>query len=72
MKRKKSPNKAPQPILQKTPVMNGDCFATFLKEAQSIGSEVVARREFDADIIVFLTEKGLLEEWTARRAAKRS
>lgn len=60
MKRKKSQNK-PVPV----PVMNGDCFATFVKEADSIGREVVARRQFAADVVAFLREKGLFEEWTA-------
>jgi hypothetical protein len=61
MKRKKSPNKA----RQKTPVMNGDCFATFIREAQSIGAEVTARREWDRDVCAFLAEKGLMSEWDA-------
>lgn len=70
MKRKKSPNKGTQPSPQKTPVMQGDCFATFLREAQSIGNEVVARREFCADVVEFLETKGLVDEWAQWRKAK--
>ncbi len=62
MKRPKKPVKAPQHPPQ-TPVHNGDVFATFLREAQSIGNEVVARREYDAHIVEFLEEKKLSAEW---------
>lgn len=72
MKRKKSPNKAPQQAPQKTPVMNGDCFVTFIHEAQSIGNEVVARREFCSDVVEFLGTKGLVDEWARWREAKRA
>lgn len=65
MPKKKRPNNAPSAVL------NGNVFATFVKEAQSIGSEVVARREYDADVGEFLKERGLLVAWADWRKAKR-
>ena len=73
MKKKNRPNKsykkaaAPAPA---TPVLHGNVFRTFLAEATSIGNEVQARREFDADVVEFLTQKGLSAEWDAWRTAK--
>jgi hypothetical protein len=73
MKRKKSPNKAPQqtPAIQPKPVMVGDVFQTFLHEAKSVGREVIARREWAADVVEFLESKELLVEWSDWRKAKR-
>ena len=68
MAKKKRPNKAPA---QPPHVMQGDVFRTFLYEAQSIGNECTARRAFDADVIEYLKEKGLLEDWTAWREARK-
>ncbi len=70
MSRKKRPQKpaASAPL----PVLHGNAFATFLQEAHSLGNEVVARREFDADIVEYLKQKGLLEEWGAWREQKRA
>ena len=66
MSKKNRPNKqTPQPIVQ------GDCFRTFLDEARSIGNEVAARRAYDAQVDAFLTERGLVEDfkaWCARRS----
>ncbi len=47
------------------PVLHGDCFRTFLDEARSIGNEVASRRVYDADVAAYLTEKGLVEEFSA-------
>lgn len=61
---KKRPNTAP------VAVNRGDVFATFLHEAQTIGREVVARREFTEQVTAFLKTKGLVEEFEAFRAPK--
>ncbi len=72
MSKRKSPKKvssksiAPVP----SPVLQGDCFRTFLAEAMSIGNECTARREFDDEVIAYLREKGLFDEWSAWREAK--
>jgi hypothetical protein len=66
----KSKNKHKAIVPERAPVMQGDCFATFLREAQSIGNEVVARRAYDADVGEYLAEKGLLEDFAAWREAK--
>lgn len=74
MSKKKHPNKAHQkPLVQRPPppVLHGDVFRTFVDEARSIGNEVVARREFDLDVVEYLRSKGLFDEWCAWRAAKR-
>lgn len=52
------------------PVVHGDCFRTFLDEARSIGNEVQARREFDADVAEYLQQKGLMDEWSKWREEK--
>jgi hypothetical protein len=51
--------------------MVGDVFQTFLHEAQSVGREVIARREWAADVVEFLESKELLVEWSNWRKAKR-
>jgi hypothetical protein len=48
------------------------CFTTFIEEATSLGNEVTARREFCADVVEYLTQKGLLHEWGEWRNAKRA
>lgn len=53
-----------------SPVLQGDCFRTFLDEARSIGNEVVARRAFAAEIGEYLAKKGLVEDFEAWRKAK--
>jgi hypothetical protein len=74
MSKKNRPSKAPARTAQNAPVpkpvVHGDVFRTFVAEAQSIGNEVVARREYDADVVEYLKEKGLFEEWARWRAAK--
>lgn len=72
MAKKKHPKAAPavQPQKLALPVVHGDCFRTFLDEARSIGNEVVARRQFDADVVEYLTQKGLFDEWSKWREAK--
>ncbi len=76
MSKKKSPNKgpaaAPKTPDARPPVVHGDCFRTFITEAQSIGNEVEARRVYDADVVEYLQAKGLFEEWSAWREAKRA
>lgn len=69
MAKKKPAYVAPQQNTQ-LPILHGDCFRTFLEEATSIGNEVAARREFCADVVEYLTQKGLIDEWSAWRAAK--
>lgn len=65
-------NRAPRGAAPaKPPVLQGDCFRTFLDEARSIGNEVAARRQFAADVIEFLRGKGLIDEWDAWHAARR-
>ena len=71
MSRKKRPNKVQAPAAPVMPVLHGDCFRTFLDEARSIGSEVMARREYDADVVEYLKQKGLFEEWGRWRETKR-
>lgn len=65
MKKKKHPVTAPSPVL------HGNAFHTFVAEAQSIGNEVAARRLFDADVVEYITLKGLSADFEAWRAAKR-
>lgn len=73
MSKKKRPNPSPAPQRPtQLPVLHGMCFTTFIDEARSLGSEVTARREFDADVGEYLTQKGLLEEWSQWREAKRA
>lgn len=54
------------------PVLHGRVFTTFIDEATSLGNEVNARREFCADVVEYLKQKSLLEEWSAWREAKRA
>ncbi len=54
------------------PVVHGDCFAAFMNEAMSINNEIVARREFDREVVLFLNEKGLLVEWEAWRTEQKA
>lgn len=54
------------------PVLHGMCFTTFIDEARSIGNEVQARREYDTDVVEYLTQKGLLDEFGKWREAKRA
>lgn len=56
----------------KLPVLHGTCFTTFIDEAHSLGNEVMARREFCADVVEYLKQKGLMDEWGAWREAKRN
>jgi hypothetical protein len=65
MPKKKRPSKAPQKIMVKPPVLQGNVFATFLQEAQSIGNEVEARRKMQNEMGAFLAEKGLVDEFNA-------
>lgn len=71
MAKKKHQKPAPAPQPTALPVLHGDTFRSFLDEARSIGNEVVARREYDADVVEYLTQKGQMEEWTKWREAKR-
>lgn len=59
--------KAPAPA----PVLHGDAFHSFIREATSIGNEVAARRAFDAEVSEYLGAKGLADDFNAWRAAKR-
>lgn len=75
MKRKKAAPKAPSqkssapdPMMQ--PVLVKDVFATFLDVARSIGNEVQARRAFDSEVGVYVTEKGLVDDFNAWREAR--
>jgi hypothetical protein len=74
MSKKKRPNKVPTRTAQNAavprPVVHGDAFRTFIAEAQSIGNEVAARREYDADVVEYLEEKGLFEDWARWREMK--
>lgn len=80
MSKKKRPNQhsqktvtvpiKPAIVMHQTPVTHGDVFVTFLREAQSIGNEVEARRQMCADVEAFLNEKGLAEQFKAWRAAR--
>ena len=75
MAKKKHPNSVPatqRAAAQPLPVVHGDCFRTFLDEARSIGNECTARREYDADVVEYLQQKGLMDEWAAWREAKRA
>ena len=71
-KRPNSPSPTPPAPAGPLPVLNGNCFATFIDEARSIGNEVAARRQFDADIMEYLKQKSLLEEWSAWYDARRA
>lgn len=54
------------------PVTEGNVFARFLHEAQSIGNEVVARRALQGEIAAFLAQKGLVAEFEAFREARKA
>lgn len=73
MSKKKRPNQA-TPAQRPTalPVLHGNVFSTFVSEAQSLGNEVMARREYDADVVEYLSQKGLMDEWSKWREAKRA
>lgn len=72
MSKKKRPQKVQPPkVAAPLPVVQGDCFRTFLDEARSIGNECMARREYDTDVVEYLTQKGLMDEWASWRAQKR-
>jgi hypothetical protein len=69
MSKKKRPN--PAPVAKKPlPVLHGGAFRAFLDEARSIGNECEARRSYDVDVVEYLKQKGLFEEWAEWRAAK--
>ena len=73
MSKKKRPNKVTTPVAvapPKKPVLEGDVFVRFIDEARSIGNEVAARRQYEDDVVAYLTTKGLFQEWSAWRAAK--
>jgi hypothetical protein len=75
MPKKKSPKTASVLALKDVStrtVLHGDCFRAFLDEARSIGNEVAARREYDEDVVEYLTAKGLFDEWAIWRAKKRA
>jgi hypothetical protein len=69
-KRKQANQKASVPEVRA--VLHGDCFHTFVAEATSLGNEVVARRQYDEDVVEYLQSKGLFDDWSAWRAAKRT
>ena len=54
------------------PVVHGEAFATFLKEAQSLGNEVVARRAFAGEVAAYLRAKGFVDDFEAWRKANGS
>jgi hypothetical protein len=73
MSKKKPLRKAPRVVTAPpAPVLAGDVFRAFVDEARSIGNEVAARRLYDEDVVAFLREKGLYDEWAAWRQAKRA
>ncbi len=72
MSKKKRPQTAPVQRQTALPVLHGNVFSTFISEAQSLGNEVNPRREYDADVAEYLTQKGLMAEWAKWREAKRA
>lgn len=64
--KKQQPQTAPGP----QPVVHGQAFAAFMREAQSIGNEVEARRAFDNEVGVYLKEKGLVDDFEGWRKAR--
>lgn len=70
MSKKKHPNPPVKLVQENPPVRMGNVFATFLREAQSIGNEVEARRALQNEVAAFLNEKGLADEFEAWRAAR--
>lgn len=70
MSKKKRPQKVSVPA-GPLPVLHGNAFVTMLDEGRMLCNEVAARREFDADVVEYLKQKGLLEEWGKWREAKR-
>lgn len=71
MKRKKTAQKVQSPKAPvRQPVMQGDAFVAFIREATSIGNEVEARRVFDREVGEYLTEKGLVDDFEAWRKAR--
>lgn len=69
MSKKKRPQKTavvPTP----SPVTQGNVFATFMREAQSIGNEVEARRAFDNEVSIYLKEKSLVDDFEGWRKAR--
>jgi hypothetical protein len=68
MSKKKRPNKPSTKtaaVSAPPPVTQGNVFATFLQEAQSIGNECMARRTMQGRVAVFLEMKGLVAEFEA-------
>ncbi len=70
MSKKKRPPKVSAPAAP-LPVLHGSAFVTMLNEGRGLCDEVTARREFCADVVEYLRQKGLLEEWGKWREAKR-
>lgn len=70
MSKKKPPYIVPVVKPAAEPVVKGDCFRTFLAEAQSIGNEVAARRAFDADVSEYMAERELTSDFEAWRAKR--
>lgn len=56
---------------KKVPVVQGDVFATFIAEAQSLGNEVVARRRFADELAAYLDERQLVDDFAEWRANRR-
>lgn len=54
------------------PVLQGQVLFTFITEAREMGTELMARRHFDADASAFLKEKGLTAEFSAWREARKT
>lgn len=71
MSKKKQPQKVPAPAAP-LPVLHGNAFVTMLDEGRMLCNEVSWRREFDSDVVEYLKQKGLLEEWDRWREAKRA
>jgi hypothetical protein len=72
MSRKKRPQKVIQPAPHPLPVLHGSAFTAVLDEGRMLCNEVMARREFCADVVEYLKQKGLLDEWDQWRQAKRA
>lgn len=73
MSKKKRPHTKVVPITapKQLPVLHGNAFITMLNEGQMLCNEVTARREYDEDVVEYLRQKGLFDEWAQWREAKR-
>lgn len=62
------PNVVPMP--DQKPVHEGEVLGTLLREMMSAVQELEARRKFDTDIVDYLRERGITDEFEAWRVER--